>query len=183
MSSNFTVNKICEQCGTIFTAKTTVTRFCSKLCNKRNSKKRARDIKIAPTTELIEKVMTKTAIDLSSREFLSVKMAAKLLGASERIIYIMISSGRLNAINLSQRKTLIYRHDIDNLFKLPKLPHEPEKELEIADCYHMAEAQVKYNISEKALFVIIERHGLKKIRSGKKVYVAKAALNKIFNTQ
>ncbi|NVM62249.1 hypothetical protein FHW88_000525 [Mucilaginibacter sp. SG538B] len=29
MSSNFTVKRICEHCGSTFTAKTTVTRFCS----------------------------------------------------------------------------------------------------------------------------------------------------------
>ncbi|PLW89456.1 MAG: hypothetical protein C0154_11485 [Mucilaginibacter sp.] len=28
MSSNFTVNRLCEQCGNVFLTKTTVTKFC-----------------------------------------------------------------------------------------------------------------------------------------------------------
>jgi len=47
MSSNFTVKRLCEQCGNVFEAKTTVTRFCGKLCNKRNFKQRIRGVKMA----------------------------------------------------------------------------------------------------------------------------------------
>ena len=40
MSSNFVVKRLCEHCGQVFEAKTTVTRFCSKLCNKRSYKQK-----------------------------------------------------------------------------------------------------------------------------------------------
>jgi endogenous inhibitor of DNA gyrase (YacG/DUF329 family) len=46
MSSNITVNKICEHCGKVFTAKTTVTRFCSSQCNSRNYKQKVRNEKL-----------------------------------------------------------------------------------------------------------------------------------------
>ena len=48
MSSNLTVNRICDCCGKIFQA-TTVTRYCSKLCNKRHWKQKARAEKMAPS--------------------------------------------------------------------------------------------------------------------------------------
>ena len=76
----------------------------------------------------------------------------------------MVKSGKIRSANLSQRKTVIYRQDIDSLFKLPEPLHEkPEKEPGINDCYHMAEAQERFSISEKALYDIIKRNNIKKI--------------------
>jgi excisionase family DNA binding protein len=181
MSSNLTVNRICECCGNIFQAKTTVTRYCSKLCNKRHSKQKTRAEKIAPVEQLIEKMVNHHQHDLSSREFLSVKLAAKLLGVSERIVYAMVNSGRIRSANLAKRKTVIYRQDIDNLFKLPEIVPGPEKEANIDDCYHMAEAQAKFSISEKALYELIKRNNIKKFQSGWYTYVHKKALDQIFN--
>jgi excisionase family DNA binding protein len=181
MSSNFTVNRLCEQCGKVFTAKTTVTRFCSSLCNKRQKKAIARNIKMAPMDEVLKKVLDTKGIDLSAMEFLSVKEAAKLLGASEKIIHSMITRGKLNAINLSKRKTVVFRKDIDRLFELPAPKAAPEGSPAIQDCYHMAEAQSIFNISEKALYDIIKRNKIPKFQDGWFTYVSKSALNKIFN--
>lgn len=183
MSSNFVVNRICECCGNVFEAKTTVTRFCSKLCNKRSWKKKLRGAKTAPVDELVAKLTHKASEDISTREFLSVKMAAKLLGASERIIYSMIRSGKLRSANLSARKTVIYRQDIDNLFTLPEPVAPPEEEATLENSYSMAQAQEVFNISDKALYEIIKRHNLKKTRIGKGVYVLKKSLEAIFNKE
>jgi excisionase family DNA binding protein len=114
MSSNFTVKRLCEQCGNVFEAKTTVTRFCGKLCNKRNFKQRIRGVKMAAMDEVVKSILDKPSDDLKATEFLSVRLAAKLLGASQKIIYSMIRSGRLKAVNLSKRKTTVYRKEIDN---------------------------------------------------------------------
>ena len=46
MSSNIRISKICQHCGQEFVAKTTVTKFCSDNCAKRNYKKRKREEKI-----------------------------------------------------------------------------------------------------------------------------------------
>jgi excisionase family DNA binding protein len=136
---------------------------------------------MAPVEQLIEKMVISQQQDLSSREFLSVKLAAKLLGVSERIIYGMVNSGKIRSANLSKRKTTIYRQDIDSLFKLPASVPIPEKEPAIDECYHMAEAQARFNISEKALYEIIKRNNIKKIQSGWYTYVSKKALDQIFN--
>jgi predicted DNA-binding transcriptional regulator AlpA len=181
MSSNFTVNRLCEQCGKVFEAKTTVTRFCSKLCNKRNSKTRHRGLKMASMDEVVKKVLDKKGLDVSAMEFLSVKAAGKLLGASERIIYGMIANGKLNAINLSKRKTVVFRKDIDRLFELPTPKPKTEEKTSIEDCYHMGEAQSVFNISEKALYDIIKRNSIPKFQEGKFTYVPKFHLNKILN--
>jgi excisionase family DNA binding protein len=181
MSSNITVNRICECCGNVFQAKTTVTKYCSKLCNKRHAKQKARAEKIAPVEQLIEKMVSHHQQDLSSREFLSVKQAAKLLGVSERIVLGLVKTGKIRSANLSQRKTTIYRQDIDKLFTLPERTPAPEKDPGIDECYHMAEAQEIFNISEKALYDIIKRNNIKKFQSGKFTYVARKSLDGIFN--
>ena len=46
MSSNLSVNRVCEYCKNTFVAKTTRTRFCSPICNGRNNKMIIRNLKI-----------------------------------------------------------------------------------------------------------------------------------------
>lgn len=182
MSSNFTVNRICEQCGNVFSAKTTVTRFCSKVCNSKNGKLRTRNLKIAPVDKIIRKVLDEQTKNVNSVEFMTVKNAAKLLGASDKMIYRLISSGKLHAVNLSKRKTLVSRKDIDRLFELPVIITQENKcRPPLSDCYNMGQAQGMFNISEKALFEIIKRNQIQKFQEGKFTYVAKSELNKIFN--
>ena len=181
MSSNFTVKRLCEQCGQVFEARTTVTRFCSKLCNKRNYKQKNRNSKMAPMDQAVKQVLDKGKPDQKGVEFLSVKAAAALLGASDKIVYSLIHSGKLNAINLSKRKTIVARKDVDQLFDLPEKTEEKNVRPNIEDCYHMGQAQTLFNISEKALFDIIKRNNISKFQEGKFTYVAKADLDRIFN--
>jgi excisionase family DNA binding protein len=60
--------------------------------------------------------MEANSLESTSTEFLNVKSAARLLRASDKMIYHLISIGKLNAVNLFKRKTLVYRKDIDKLF-------------------------------------------------------------------
>ena len=182
MSSNFTLNKICEHCGKVFSAKTTVTRFCSHLCNSRNYKLKLRNQKIASAKQEVRVVISHQLEELATHEFLSVREAAKLLGASTKIIYTMIKSGRLKATNLSERKTIISRTDIDKLFELPDIiDNLKPNSSNLSDCYHMGLAQEVFNISEKALSKIIKRNEIPKYQVGKFTYVLKSHLNRIFN--
>lgn len=132
----------------------------------------------------VKKVLEATDPDMTSKEFLNVKSAAKLLRASDKMIYHLINIGRLNAVNLSKRKTLVYRRDIDKLFELPPVVQLKElKPPPISECYTIGEAQKKFNISESALFNMIKRHNLYKFQEGWYTYVAKSELNKIFNPE
>jgi len=47
MSSNLTLNKICQHCGTLFIARKTSTKFCSVPCAQRNYKVRERMVKVS----------------------------------------------------------------------------------------------------------------------------------------
>lgn len=184
MSTNITVNRICEQCGKTFVAKTTVTRFCSHICNSRNYKQKARRSKIATSEHQVLQTRTQ-AIATQPIEFLTVKQAARLLHCSERSIYQHIQNGRIKAIKLSPRKTLIKKKFLDKAFKQPEFQVEPraarKKNPAIVYCFTMAEAQKFYGISEKALLDLIKRNELETFREGKYSYVLRSALHQIFH--
>jgi len=176
MSSNFTMQKTCEQCGKLFVAKTSVTRFCSSKCNNKNIKLRKKVGCIFPEQKVNKKRVVHTLEELTSLEFLDVKGAAKLLGASEKIVRTMISSGRLRATNLSVRKTMISRKDIDALFDRPD--GSSGKSINPNYC-KMADAAVHFGISDSALFEVIRRNNIPKFKEGKYTYVAKSDLEKV----
>lgn len=184
MSTNITVNRICEHCGKTFVAKTTVTRFCSHICNSRNYKQKTRRSKIAASEQQVLQTRAQ-AIVSQPIEFLTVKQAARLLHCSERSIYQHIQSGRIKAIKLSPRKTLIKRKLLDKAFKQPEFQVEPraarKKNPATAYCFTMAEAQKYYGISEKALINLIKRNELETFREGKYSYVLRSALHEIFH--
>lgn len=96
----------------------------------------------------------------------------------------MIKSGRLKATNLSVRKTVINRADIDRLFEISEIKDERKpNSSNLSECCHMGEAQRIYNVSEKALFEILKRNDVPKYQVGKYTYVLKSHLDKIFNPE
>ena len=116
MSSNIHITRICQHCNNEFTARTTVTKYCGDNCAKRAYKLRNRTAKIeASKKETDDKRIQRVEI-LKVKEFLTVRDVATLLNCSLRTAYRLIDQGNIKAINLSQRKTLIKRTDIDIMF-------------------------------------------------------------------
>ena len=186
MSSNIRVHRICQYCQNDFEARTTVTKYCCDRCSKAAYKAIKRREKMIASEVEMQQVKEKPLQDLRNKEILTVKQAAQLLNSSAKTVYNLIDVGRINAVNLSQRKTLILRAQIDMLFE-PVLPEvdlrskvKPKK-VKISEAYHMAEIKLKYNISEKALFDIIKRNNIPKLAKGWHVYVPKDEIDQIFN--
>jgi len=115
MSSNIRLQKTCQHCGNRFTAKTTVTQFCSDTCAKRayKQRKRGEKIEVAIKEEFEQKPFNPI---VNQKEFLSVKETCQLIGASRWTIYRLIDGGNLKASKLGSR-TIIARTEINNLFK------------------------------------------------------------------
>jgi len=185
MSSNIAIKRICEFCGNTFIAKTTVTRFCTHICNSRFGKRKARELKIQSSEKQVAEIMAASVSSTIVAEFLTVKEAARLLNTSVRSIYNIIHSGRIKAVRLTPRKTLIKRADLDQMLILPefqapilkvrtKNPHPKY-------CYTTAEAQEALNFSEKALWEFLKRNNIPKYRERKYSYVLKSYLNKFSN--
>ena len=116
MSSNIKIQRICQYCKQEFTAKTTVTKYCSLKCNQRAYKELKRSEKIKQSNTETVKVKKQPIEILKTKEFLTVREVAQLLNCSVRSAYYYIESGTIKAVNLGQRMTRVKRSEIDKLF-------------------------------------------------------------------
>lgn len=193
MSSNILVNRICEYCNIEFVAKTTVTRFCGDICAKRSYKQRLRDKKLEQSNKQIESIKNQTASttqirkikDVSNLEYLNPTDVSKLLMCSRKNVYSLMNSGRLVYSQLSTKKRLISRKEVDRFLDDNKpIGRKPvdriEKEFDLNYSLSIQEIQERYGISEKALYEIIKKHNVRKYKTGKYVFVENRDLIKIF---
>lgn len=116
MSTNIKVQRICEYCGKEFTAKTTVTRFCSKQCNGKANKSRIKALKIEASNQATKQIRNKPMEELKAKAFLSISETSRLVGISRRTIYRMIERGDIKK-GKAGRRTIIRRSDLElNIF-------------------------------------------------------------------
>lgn len=193
MSSNIKVQRICQHCNNEFTARTTTTLYCSHRCNNAAYKAKIRAGKIDTSNKETQRTKIQPIEQLKAKEFLTVRDVAVLLNSSLRTVYRLIESGSIKAVNISQRKTLVKRSDIDSLFSSTDTELKSEiqkqglKELEqseqfdISDCYNLSEVQDKYGISETALQNLIKRSEVPKLRRGRFAYVPKTVIDRLLS--
>lgn len=183
-------------------AQTTVTRYCSSVCNRRDYKQKLRNASISKAEESVKKTDSLIPLNieqLKAKEFLTVKEAAFLLGTTRRTLYRMISARSVNAVNLAERKTIIRRSDIEILFNknssgTAEAANEVIKEsrpinLEewvknggesINECYTINEVIEKYSISESAVLNLIKRNEIPRLKAGWHHYVSKKVIDSLF---
>jgi len=197
MSSNIQVQRICQHCGNEFTARTTVTRFCSHRCASAAHKQKVRAGKVEQSNKQTQQIKTQPIEELKAKEFLTVTQVSKLIGCSRQNVYTLINTGKLKATNILLKKTIVKRSDLDKLFKEPTNRPKPEgipetqiQELnewkqagafDITDCYTLTEVQVKYGISETAVQNLIKRNSIPKIKKGWFAYVPKMVIDKLLS--
>ena len=163
MSSNIQVQRICGYCGKEFTARTTVTKYCSLRCSSMAYKARKRTERVQKSNLETIKIKSKTIEELKAKEFLTVSDVSKLIGCSRQNVYKLINTGKLKATNILKKKTIVRRCDLDKLFKeVPEtetIPEQQKQELsdwkqagayDITNCYTINEVLEKYSISETA---------------------------------
>ena len=183
MSSKIEVQRICQHCGNEFTARTTVTRFCSHRCASAAHKQKVRAGKVEQSNKQTQQIKTQPIEELKAKEFLTVREVARLLNCSVRSAYYYIESGTIKAVNLGQRITRVKRSEIDKLFEQPQpiIPQPEQKQFDISDCYNLTEVQDKYGISETALQNLIKRNSIPKIKKGWFAYVPKTVIDKLLS--
>jgi predicted DNA-binding transcriptional regulator AlpA len=196
MSSNIKVQRICQYCGSEFTARTTVTMYCSDRCSKAAYKARIRDKKVQRSNTETKQIKTKPIEELKAKEFLSVTDVSKLIGCSRQNVYKLINTGKLKATNILERKTIIRRCDLDSIFnqneiqpqisEVDKLIQELTEwkqagAFEIVDCYSINEILKKYSISETTLQSLIKRENIPKVKKGWYTYVPKLIIDKLLS--
>lgn len=186
MSSNITITRICQHCNQPFTAKTTVTKFCGDRCAKAAYKAKKRKGKIESSNQETEKILNVKIDKVKRKEFLTVSDVALLLNSCKKTVYNLIKKGVIPSVQLSERKTLIRRIEIDKMFELPQEYKEQptiEKVYELADCYSLSEVKELYLISDKALHSLINRNKIPKIKEGIASYVPKILIDNLFKPQ
>lgn len=182
MSSKIEVQRICQYCEQEFTARTTVTKYCSDKCSKTAYKARKRAEKVKQSNAETTRIKNQPIEQLKAKEFLTVREVAQLLNCSVRSAYYHIESGTISAVNLGQRMTRVKRSEIDKLFQANS--HHRTKEAEpilydIEDCYTLTEVQDKYGISESTVHQLIKRNSIPKIKKGRYAYVPKKIIDKL----
>jgi excisionase family DNA binding protein len=187
MSSNIKVQRICQHCGNEFTARTTVTQYCSDTCSKRAYKARLKVSKIEASNKQTQRIKNQPIDELKAKAFLSIADTCKLIGISRRTVYRMIERGELMTGKAGKR-TIIRRSDLEQLlFEQPRtLAPKPESSTEqnrfdISDCYTITEVQHKYGISDNALNKIIKRNSIPKMKKGWFAYVPKTVIDKLLS--
>lgn len=191
MSSNIQVQRICQHCGTEFTARTTVTKYCSHRCGSLANKAKKRAEKVQKSNTETKQIKTKPIEELKAKEFLTVSDVSKLVGCSRQNVYKLINTGKLKATNILEKKTIVRRCDLDKLFKevpeIETIPEQQKQELndwkqagtfDITDCYTINEVLEKYSISETALQNLIKRESIPTIKKGWYTYVPKPIIDK-----
>lgn len=185
MSSNLSVNRVCEVCKMVFVAKTTVTRFCSNICRKTNHREKGREL--TKDKKKAEDLLIENHIfeEIKNKDFLTVKDAAQLLNMSSKTVYRLIEREAINAVQFSERKTLIRRTDIEryfdnNLKEIEKNKIDPVEEITIYNSYTIQEVVDKFQISNGALYNLIKRFNIPKKNQGKFVLVKREDIDSIF---
>ncbi|MEM6272800.1 MAG: helix-turn-helix domain-containing protein [Bacteroidota bacterium] len=184
MSSNIRVQRICQHCGSEFTAKTTVTKYCSDSCAKKAYKARKRAEKVGNAKQETRKVIARPMEEIKAKEFLSIAETVKLLGISRRTVYRLIRRGELPIVKLAGR-TIVRRADLDRNTKPgPVPPPQPgptatKQQIDPAQCYTIGEVLDKYSISDSSLRKLIQREDIPKIRRGKFALVPKAQIDAV----
>jgi excisionase family DNA binding protein len=195
MNSNIKVQRICERCGKDFTARTTVTRYCSHKCNSAAHKAKAKAAKVETSNRETLLIKTHPFTELKAKEYLTIAETCKMLSVSRWTVWRAIKSQDLPAGQIGRRK-LIKRADLETLFNPITAPQPenatehpvPERnpgkptKIEISNCYSTEQVRAKFGISESALRALILKHNIPKVRKGWFAYVPKTVIDPLFTS-
>jgi excisionase family DNA binding protein len=120
MSSNIYTQRICQYCGKDFTARTTVTKYCSSICNSRDYKKKLRNKDINVSESETSNTKLHRLVSIQDKDILSLKETALLLGISRTTLYRMRKNGIIQFTQLGNKRVVL-RRSIDLLFGSSKV--------------------------------------------------------------
>lgn len=116
MSSNIRLKKVCQHCGNIFTARTTVTKYCSDVCSKRAYKERVKEEKVRRARERTREEMLTPVPALSnesqkvfSKELVNIRELSMITSLSERTLFRLIKDKRFPKMKVGDR--LVFNKD------------------------------------------------------------------------
>jgi len=182
------LQKHCLYCGKVFTAQRTTTKYCSHKCNSRHYKQQKREekIKFALETDvarLTEPKKTKNSqlCSFNSKQYLRVSEACDFLNISRTTLWRITKKKEINYLKIGSR-TLFYKKDLKKYLKKLMSKNNPEinNVFKRQHYYSIGEVTAMFDISDKALYLLLERNKIKKISQAPYVYVSKKEINSIF---
>lgn len=156
MSKSVQIEKICEFCGSLFTAQKLTTSYCSHLCNSRAYKANIRSNKIEENKNQTALILEQKPIkELQWKEILTISDTAIFIGVSRPTVYNYLRKGELNSICLGY-KTFIRRSDIDALFTnfKPYQAHPKRDRKPITEFYSIKEVMETIGIKKSYVYHI-----------------------------
>lgn len=127
MSSNIRLKKVCQHCGQPFIAKTTVTKFCSDDCAKRNYKKRQKQQRVTKaileTNDQLQNSHVSTSskkraippIERLNRDWINIRDLSELSGIGERTLFRLIKEPAFPKLKVG-RKLLFNKQQVTEYF-------------------------------------------------------------------
>src|SRR5690606_35607813 len=103
MSSNIKIQRICQYCNNEFTARTTVTKYCSHKCASRAYKDRTRKKKVEKSNTETKKGIARPFDVGKAKVILTGRDVSILVCCSMRTAYRLIDNGTIQAVNLAER--------------------------------------------------------------------------------
>src|SRR5450755_801754 len=123
MSSNMSLKKICQHCGNVFTAKTTVTKFCSDDCAKRKYKLRKKKEAILTSNNETKKILLTETINkpdkviIGEQEIIDIKVLSAVTSIGERTLYRLVKDKEFPKIKIGRSLLFHKRTVIDYINK------------------------------------------------------------------
>lgn len=179
MKSKIRIKRICQYCEQVFTAKTTVTKYCGNQCAKRGYRLNKKQEKINASNEETKEKVLKPIIAIQGKDYLSVKDVCGLFDISRTSVWRLSKSGKVKTAKIGG-KVFFLKSSIDELFR-PHLPDKlniEESDFDIEDCFYMGEIKKLYNLSTDTLASVVKRNNLPKFKKGRFAYIPK---EKIFD--
>ena len=124
VSKSVQIEKICEFCGSLFTAQKLTTRYCSHLCNSRAYKANIRNSKIEENKNQTALIIEQKPIkELQWKEILTISDTAIFIGVSRPTVYNCLPKEELNSISLGYKTLFAVLTLMHSFLTLNRIKH------------------------------------------------------------
>ena len=110
------IKKVCQHCGEVFTAQTTITKYCSLQCAQRAYKKRVKEGKIDDATKKTREDLLVQRQPLGNsagiqvmKELVNIKELSVITSLSERTLFRLIKDKKFPKMKVGKR--LVFNKD------------------------------------------------------------------------
>lgn len=181
MSSKIEIQKKCDWCRAVFTARKTTTSYCSHKCANRACKNRVRKERVESLQiEFNKKTQKNPNLE---KEYLTPTEVSKLLGIGRTSTYRYIRTGQIKVVRFNG-KTLVRRTNIEQMFdflQIQDIESKPKEKASITEFYTTAEVKEKYNVTDSWIFAVAKKHNIPRTFNRGKTYWSKKHIDNYFS--